>query len=85
MIQRPKDGIVIIGGGRWKVPMKELAGHTDDSVKLPTLTEHLAGSMKTYMKDWGNESLGEGLLCDWTGIMGYTPEAVSDMSLLNLS
>ena len=85
MIQRPKDGIVIIGGGRWKVPMKELAGHTDDSVKLPTLTEHLAGSMKTYMKDWGNESVGEGLLCDWTGIMGYTPEAVSHMSLLNLS
>ncbi|VDB87418.1 unnamed protein product [Peniophora sp. CBMAI 1063] len=83
MIQRPKDGIVIIGGGRWKVPMKELAGHTDDSVKLPELTEHLAGSMKTYMKGWGEETLGEGLLCDWAGIMGYTPEAVPYVGALH--
>ncbi len=67
MIQRPKDGIVIIGGGRWKVPVEELVGYMDDSEKLPVLTEHLKGAMKTYMTGWGEEAVGEGLLCDWTG------------------
>ncbi|KAF9025723.1 DAO-domain-containing protein [Hymenopellis radicata] len=76
MIQRPKDGIVIIGGGRWKMPVEELVGYMDDSEKVPVLTEHLKGAMKTYMTGWGEEAVGEGLLCDWTGIMGYTPEAV---------
>lgn len=68
MIQRPKDGMVIIGGGRWKVPIEDLVGCTDDSTKLPVLTEHLRASMKTHMEGWGDEALGEGLLCDWTGM-----------------
>ena len=73
-IQRPKDGVIIIGGGRGKVPIRELVGNTDDSATLPPITNHLKTAMKMYMRDWGEETLGEGLLVDWTGIMGYTPE-----------
>ncbi|ESK90553.1 fad dependent oxidoreductase [Moniliophthora roreri MCA 2997] len=76
MIQRPKDGIIILGGGRWKVPVDELIGNTDDTTKFEILTDHLKGAMKVYMENWGDEAIGEGLLCDWTGIMGYTYEAV---------
>ncbi|KAK7452687.1 hypothetical protein VKT23_012088 [Stygiomarasmius scandens] len=75
-VQRPRDGIIIHGGGRWKVPIELLVGHTDDSEKLPVLTTHLKEFMKENMADWGEEALGEGLLVDWSGIMGYTPEAV---------
>ncbi|KAK7029525.1 hypothetical protein VNI00_014402, partial [Paramarasmius palmivorus] len=76
MIQRPKDGIIILGGGRWKVPVEQLVGHTDDSTKIEAISNHLKGAMKIYMEDWGEEAAGEGLICDWTGIMGYTYEAV---------
>jgi len=74
MVQRPKDGIIILGGGRWTVPIEQLLGQTDDSVKLPPITEHLGSALSEYLNNWGEESIGEGLLCDWTGIMGYTPE-----------
>jgi hypothetical protein len=45
---------------------------TDDSVLLPSITEHLRTSLKTYFGDeaWGEESIGEGLEHAWTGIMG---------------
>ncbi|KAL1700072.1 FAD dependent oxidoreductase-domain-containing protein [Schizophyllum commune] len=76
MIQRPKDGTIIVGGGRWAVPVENLIGNTDDSVKIPDLTEYLREVMKKTMTGWGEEALNEGLLVDWTGIMGYTPEAV---------
>ena len=76
MIQRPKDGTIIVGGGRWKVSVENLIGNTDDSVKIPDLTEYLREVMKKTMTGWGEEALNEGLLVDWTGIMGYTPEAV---------
>ncbi|KIY72603.1 FAD dependent oxidoreductase [Cylindrobasidium torrendii FP15055 ss-10] len=83
MIQRPKDGVIIIGGGRWKVPVDQLIGNTDDTSKIPVLTEHLKGSMASYMTGWGEEKVGEGLLVDWTGIMGYTPEAVPYVGALH--
>ncbi|KAK1230922.1 hypothetical protein PQX77_005953 [Marasmius sp. AFHP31] len=76
MIQRPKDGTIIMGGGRWEIPVEQLIGNTDDKNKFEVLTKYLAGSMKKYMEGWGDELPGEGLLYDWTGIMGYTPEAV---------
>lgn len=77
MIQRPKDGTVILGGGSWTVPITELLGQTDDSVKLSPITEHFRTAMSNYLDNWGEEAIGEGLLCDWTGIMGYTPEGNS--------
>ncbi|KAK0222266.1 FAD dependent oxidoreductase [Armillaria fumosa] len=76
MIQRPKDGIIIIGGGMFKVPDSAIVGQTDDSVKLPEITEHLKTAMPTYFENWGAEAMGEGLIHDWTGTMGYTPEMV---------
>jgi len=76
LIQRPKDGIIIIGGGRWKVPKEQLVGQTDDSVKLEVITEHLREACKGYFEGWGDELIGEGLLCDWMGVMGYTPDGV---------
>lgn len=79
MLQRAKDGIIIIGvGGRHVVPIEKLLGCTDDSVTLPEITEHFrsSASAKGYLDGWGKEAVGEGLLCDWTGIMGYTPESM---------
>ena len=49
MIQRPKDGTIIVGGGRWKVSVENLIGNTDDSVKIPDLTEYLREVMKKTM------------------------------------
>ena len=94
MIQRPKDGIIILGGGRWKAPIELSIPQTDDSIKIPEFTKHLSEAMPNYVQDWndpvqsgagkckvdGNgerkQALNEGLLVDWTGVMGYTPEAV---------
>ncbi|KAF8590750.1 FAD dependent oxidoreductase [Ramaria rubella] len=83
MIQRPKDGTIILGGGRWKVPIEEMLGQTNDSMKFPAITAHLKDALSEYLEDWGQESIGEGLLCDWTGVMGYTPEAVPYVGELN--
>ena len=77
MIQRPRDGTIIMGGGRWKVPVEQLIGNTDDNSKFEVLTKYLAESMKMYMKGWGDEKPGEGLLYDWTGeIFFYTPRDI---------
>ncbi|EIM91354.1 FAD dependent oxidoreductase [Stereum hirsutum FP-91666 SS1] len=77
MIQRPKDGIIILGGGRWKAPIELSIPQTDDSIKIPEFTKHLSEAMPGYVTGWKRkEALNEGLLVDWTGVMGYTPEAV---------
>lgn len=91
MIQRPKDGIIILGGGRWKAPIELSIPQTDDSIKIPEFTKHLSEAMPGYVTGWSDpvesgagkvgsgerkEALNEGLLVDWTGVMGYTPEAV---------
>lgn len=83
MIQRPKDGIIILGGGRWKAPIEVSIPQTDDSVIIPEFTQHLKGAMPDYVEGWNEhdgkskgEALNEGLLVDWTGVMGFTPEEV---------
>ncbi|GJJ06995.1 hypothetical protein Clacol_001193 [Clathrus columnatus] len=76
MIQRPKDGTIILGGGRSQVALDDQIDQTDDSVKNPAITEYLRVVLRDYLEGWGEESIGEGLFSDWTGVMGYTPEAV---------
>ncbi|ESK88477.1 fad dependent oxidoreductase [Moniliophthora roreri MCA 2997] len=76
MMQRPKDGIIIVGGRRWVVPEEEIVGQADDSVKLPQFTKYLKKILPTHLENWGSEVSGEGLLCDWTGIRAFTPEMV---------
>lgn len=94
MIQRPKDGIIILGGGEWKAPIEDIIPQTNDSIKLPVFHEHLKHAMPDYVTGWEDpiesgpgrkpkdgetkreEALNEGLLVDWTGIMGMTPEWV---------
>ncbi|KAK7041452.1 hypothetical protein VNI00_009318 [Paramarasmius palmivorus] len=77
MMQRHKDGIIIVGGGKsGVVPEEEIVGKADDSVKLPQFTEHLRSILPKHLADWGSEVTGEGLLCDWTGIRAFTPEMV---------
>ncbi|KAF8526631.1 FAD dependent oxidoreductase [Hysterangium stoloniferum] len=76
MVQRPKDGIFILGGGRCKVPIQDTVNQTDDSVKRPEITEYLGSALRTHLEGWGEEAVGEGLLCDWTGIICYTPDGV---------
>lgn len=75
-MQRPQDGVIILGGGRYTVPEHDYVGQTDDSVKLDTATEHFRRACKQYFDGWGEEAAGEGLLCDWTGIMGDTADGV---------
>jgi hypothetical protein len=68
---------MILGGGREKIPVEKVIGQTDDSVKLEELTEHLRNACRNDFEGWGTEALGEGLLCDWTGIMGFTQDSGS--------
>ncbi|KAF8830780.1 hypothetical protein HHX47_DHR2000802 [Lentinula edodes] len=99
LIQRPKDGVIILGGGKASAshPGAILgctndSGRPDDGGKQAEITEYLKGAMGEYFVGW-NESdyssgsgahpdqkreslrVGEGLLYDWTGIMGYTRDS----------
>ncbi|KAE9397072.1 FAD dependent oxidoreductase [Gymnopus androsaceus JB14] len=76
LIQRPQDGIIILGGGKWNVERMKIAGETNDSMKQPEITEYLKGAMASHYEGWGTERPGEGYLYDWTGIMGYTRENI---------
>ncbi|KAF9653039.1 FAD dependent oxidoreductase [Thelephora ganbajun] len=76
LIQRPSDGVVIVGGGEWNAPLKDRLGHTDDSVTHPVITRHLQNVCGKNFEGWGDEALGEGLITDWTGIAGETPDSV---------
>ncbi|KAJ7122009.1 FAD dependent oxidoreductase [Mycena crocata] len=58
--QRPKDGIIVYGGGRRVDAGRKLRGNTDDS----------------YFEGLEGEVLSEGMIHIWSGIMGYTKEAV---------
>ncbi|KAJ3889528.1 FAD dependent oxidoreductase [Lentinula edodes] len=100
LIQRPKDGVIILGGGKASAshPGAILgctndSGRPDDGGKQAEITEYLKGAMGEYFVGWNDtdyssgsgahpdqkrESLrvGEGLLYDWTGIMGYTRDNI---------
>jgi len=45
MIQRPADGSMIIGGGRWNTDITKLINQTDDSVVIPELTKYFETCM----------------------------------------
>ena len=74
LIQRPSDGAVIVGGGEWNAPLEDQLGHTDDSITHPAITRHLRNVCGKNFEGWGEEALGEGIITDWTGIMGETPD-----------
>jgi len=76
LIQRPSDGAVIVGGGEWNAPLEDQLGHTDDSITHPAITKHLRNVCGKNFEGWGDEAQGEGLITDWTGIMGETPDSV---------
>ena len=78
LIQRPSDGAVIVGGGEWNAPVNDQVGHTDDSVTHPAITQHLRNVCAKNLEGWGDEAQGEGLITDWTGIMGETPDCECD-------
>ncbi|KAJ7121968.1 FAD dependent oxidoreductase-domain-containing protein [Mycena crocata] len=74
LIQRPKDGVIIFGGARRSVPVDRLLGNTNDTETDPDMTRALKEAIPRYFDGWGDEALGEGLIHDWSGIMGYTTE-----------
>ncbi|KAJ6526917.1 FAD dependent oxidoreductase [Mycena vulgaris] len=76
LIQRPADGVVIFGGARRAVSVETLLGDTDDSARDPVMTRALREALPRYFAGWGEEALGEGLIHDWSGIMGYTTEGI---------
>jgi len=76
LMQRPHDGSVIIGGARWVTDIQNLINQTDDSVVIPEVTERLSKACSEYFEGWGGEKPGEGQTRTWTGIMGYTHEAI---------
>ncbi|KAJ7062699.1 FAD dependent oxidoreductase [Mycena amicta] len=76
-MQRPSDGILIIGGGRRLVDEK-LLRTTDDSTVLEDITKSQKAVVRTLFGEekWGKEAVGEGWLTSWTGIMGYSRDAL---------
>ncbi|KAJ7140904.1 FAD dependent oxidoreductase [Mycena epipterygia] len=78
LIQRARDGVMIFGGARWSVPVDKLLGNTDDSGRYPEMTEGLKEALPRYFEGFGpgEAAVGEGLVHDWSGIMGYTAEGV---------
>ena len=65
---------MIVGGGKHYAPLEDQLGHTDDSVTHPAITKHLREVCGENFEGWGDEALGEGLITDWTGIIGNTPD-----------
>ncbi|KIK54850.1 hypothetical protein GYMLUDRAFT_231584 [Collybiopsis luxurians FD-317 M1] len=88
LIQRPKDGVIILGGGKESAPSAIYgctndSGRVEDGGKQQAITEYLKRAMENYFQDWtgsnqhkGRECVGEGFLYDWTGIMGYTRDNI---------
>ncbi|KAF9075356.1 FAD dependent oxidoreductase [Rhodocollybia butyracea] len=76
LVQRPQDGIIILGGGKHNVDSEKIRDLTDDTTKQPEITQYLKKAMETHFEGWGKERPGEGYLYDWTGIMAYTRESV---------
>ncbi|KAK7060512.1 hypothetical protein VNI00_001277 [Paramarasmius palmivorus] len=74
--QRPKDGIIIVGGRRWLIPEEDTIDQADDSVKLDIHTNYLKEILPDFLGHWGSEGPGEGMLCDWTGIATRNPDNV---------
>ncbi|KAJ7765093.1 FAD dependent oxidoreductase [Mycena maculata] len=83
LIQRPKDGVIIFGGARRSMPVEKLLGNTDDCGRLPEMTKALKDALPAYFEGWGEEALGEGLIYDWSGIMGYTSEGIPYVGALH--
>ncbi|KAJ3807149.1 FAD dependent oxidoreductase, partial [Lentinula aff. lateritia] len=84
LIQRPTDGIIILGGGKASASHPDAilgctndSGRPDDGGKQAEITEYLKGAMGEYFVGWNDsDHIGEGLVYDWTGIMGYTRDNI---------
>nr|GAT42641.1 predicted protein [Mycena chlorophos] len=68
-MQRPKDGIFIVGDGRESVNNDDLLRTTDDGTVLPVAVDALKSRVRDAFGEarWGKEALGEGLLVAWSG------------------
>jgi glycine/D-amino acid oxidase-like deaminating enzyme len=67
LMQRPKDGVIIYGGGRRFMPIEKLRGNTDDSAPYPEVIKGLKAELPLYFEGWGDEALGEGMMHAWSG------------------
>ncbi|KAJ7671178.1 FAD dependent oxidoreductase [Mycena rosella] len=76
LIQRPSDGVIIFGGARRVMPVEKLLGNTDDCACYPEMTRALRDALPRYFAGWSAEAVDEGLVYDWSGIMGYTTEGI---------
>ncbi|CAG8981297.1 hypothetical protein HYALB_00005097 [Hymenoscyphus albidus] len=83
MVPRPADtrfpGDIVIGGGLVKASDEGVGefGTVDDSGLNPVISTYLKDSLVGYFgESWGEDCNGEGgrVRCEWTGIMGYTPD-----------
>ncbi|KAJ3768495.1 FAD dependent oxidoreductase [Lentinula raphanica] len=66
LVQRPKDGIIILGGGKASVPHLDAvlgctndSGHLDDGGKQAEITEYLKGAMNKYFVGWQDSGSGQ--------------------------
>ncbi|KAF5368121.1 hypothetical protein D9757_011575 [Collybiopsis confluens] len=85
LIQRPMDGIIILGGGKASVSgSKSIIGSTNDSGRIAdggrqqSITGYLKDAMEQHFSDWtakGKEEPGEGFLSDWTGRSTFPTKA----------
>ncbi|KII91508.1 hypothetical protein PLICRDRAFT_173346 [Plicaturopsis crispa FD-325 SS-3] len=74
LMQRPADGTVIMGGAR-SVDEK-FNNNTDDTVVLEGMTKHLTNYLPNALEGWVPKAVNEGMHQTWTGILGYTKDAV---------
>lgn len=71
LIQRPSDGIVVVGGGNRIIDSgKECFRVTDDSAtEMGGGRAYLQDYMENHYEGWANEAEGEGCISIWTGIV----------------
>lgn len=81
--QRPLDGSIILGGGRSAVAVQERIGQHDDSVLSPETEAYFQTAMAKHFADWGTEAPGEGLSRTWSGIQGFTHDAIPYVGALS--
>jgi len=65
---------MILCGGRGSASIDDLLEQNDDSVILPSISDYLKTALRGYFNGWEEETETQGVIKEWSGIMGFTPE-----------
>ncbi|KAL0948593.1 hypothetical protein HGRIS_011151 [Hohenbuehelia grisea] len=73
--QRPRDGLIILGGANEEIQRDRLNWPDDCSVNK-SIASNAIERLRSALSEWKEEAEGEGLQYGWTGILGMTPDSV---------